>query len=356
VTDTAARLLDRVARYVDVPSLSGDEGALASLVEGELAQRADLELTRIGDNVVARTTGNAPSRVVVAGHLDTVPGAAGAIVAAGRVTGLGACDMKGSLAVMVELATTMPRRAHEVTWLFYACEEVARERSGLLEVLAARPDLLHADAAIVCEPTSAVVEAGCQGVVRARMVLRGVRAHTARPWRGRNAIQRLAAPLAAVAAYEPRRVELDGVTFAEQLQAVGVTGGVAGNVVPDEATLDLGLRVAPDRSTEEAAASLHELLDRFLEDGDELEILDTAEPAPPGLDHPVLAQLVALSGAPPRAKLGFTDVSTFAALGVPAANFGAGDPELAHHPGEFVDETDLVRCHDTLAALLGDAS
>jgi succinyl-diaminopimelate desuccinylase len=356
VTDTAARLLDRVARYVDVRSVSGEERALADLVATELERRIDLELTRIGDNVVARTTGRAPVRVVVAGHLDTVPGTEGAAVDGERATGLGACDMKGSLAVMVELATTLQDPAHEVTWLFYAREEVARERSGLLEVLAEQPSLLHGDAAIVCEPTSAVVEAGCQGVVRARLVLRGVRAHTARPWRGRNAIQRLAAPLAAVAAYEPRRVELDGVTFAEQLQAVGVSGGVAGNVVPDEATLDLGLRVAPDRTTDEAAASLHELLDGFLEDGDTLEVLDAAEPAPPRLDHPVLAELVAMSGAAPRAKLGFTDVSTFAALGVPAANFGAGDPELAHHPGEFVDREDLVRCHDTLAALLRGAS
>jgi succinyl-diaminopimelate desuccinylase len=345
-------LVDRTARYVGIPSVSGDERALADEVEGELREAAGLDVVRVGDNVVARTREGRPTRVVVAGHLDTVPGDQGVVVDGGRVTGLGACDMKGSLAVMAALAVAGLALAVDVSWVFYACEEVGRERSGLLEVLAARPELLEGDAAVVCEPTSARVEAGCQGVVRVRLTLRGERAHTARPWRGRNAIHRLHGPLADVAAYVPREVELDGVRFAEQLQAVAVSGGVAANVVPDRATLDVSLRVAPDRTAHEAAAELRDRLVSLVEPGDDVAVLDVADPAPPGLAHPVLARLVALTGAPPKAKLGWTDVATFSSRGTPAANFGAGDPELAHHAGEFVDESDLARCHEVLAALL----
>lgn len=345
-------LVDLAARYVGTPSVSGDERAIADDIERTLRATGDLEVTRIGDNLVARTTGSRPRRVVVAGHLDTVPGDQGVLVADGLVTGLGACDMKGSIAVMVALATSGLAFGSELTWIFYAREEIARVHSGLLEILAARPELLDGDVAIVCEPTSTLVEAGCQGVARLRLELRGERAHTARPWRGRNAIHRLAGPLAAVAAYVPRAVELDGVTYTEQLQAVGVDGGVSANVVPDLATLALSYRVAPDRTAARATAELTELLEPFVEDGDAIEVLDEVDPAPPHLDDPVLARLVELTGAPPRAKLGYTDVALFAARGVPAANFGAGDPELAHHRGEFVPVVELQRCFEVLATLL----
>jgi succinyl-diaminopimelate desuccinylase len=345
-------LVDLAARYVGTPSVSGDERAIADDIDATLREVRNLEVTRIGDNVVARTTGARPHRVLVAGHLDTVPGDQGVLVADGRVTGLGACDMKGSLAVMVALATSGLAFGSELTWVFYAREEIPRVHSGLLEIDAARPELLDGDVALLCEPTSTCVEAGCQGVVRLRLELRGERAHTARPWRGRNAIHRLAGPIAATAAYVPRVVDLDGVTFTEQLQAVDVTGGVSGNVVPDVATLTLSYRVAPDRLAADATAELSELLAPFVEDGDAIEVLDEVDPAPPHLGDPVLARLVELSGVPPRAKLGYTDVAHFAARGVPAANFGAGDPELAHHRGEFVPVVELQRCFDVLAALL----
>ncbi|HEV3213697.1 MAG TPA: succinyl-diaminopimelate desuccinylase [Acidimicrobiales bacterium] len=345
-------LVGLAARYVAIPSVSGEEAALADEIERALREVRDLEVVRLGDNVVARTTGDRTRRVLVAGHLDTVPGEQGVTVADDAVTGLGACDMKGSVAVMVALATSGLAFASELTWIFYAREEIARTDSGLLELAATKPSLLDGDVAIVCEPTGTVVEAGCQGVVRLRLVLRGERAHTARPWRGRNAIHRLAGPLAAVAAYTPRAVELDGVEYTEQLQAVDVTGGVSGNVVPDLATLTVNQRVAPDRSARDAVHELRGTFAPFLEEGDALEELDVVDPAPPRLDDPTLARLVELSGAPPRAKLGFTDVATFSARGLPAANFGAGDPELAHHRGEFVRGDDLARCHDVLAALL----
>jgi succinyl-diaminopimelate desuccinylase len=345
-------LVELAARYVGIPSVSGDERTIADEVERSLRAVVELEVVRIGDNVVARTTGSRSRRVVVAGHLDTVPGEQGVAVDGATITGLGACDMKGSVAVMVALATSGLAFGSELTWIFYAREEIPRVHSGLLEVDAAAPELLAGDVAVLCEPTSTHVEAGCQGVVRLRLELRGERAHTARPWRGRNAIHRLAGPIAAVAAYVPRAVEIDGVTYTEQLQAVEVTGGVSGNVVPDVATLTVSHRVAPDRSAADAVVELRKMLEPFVEDGDAIEVLDEVDPAPPHLDDPVLARLVELSGAPPRAKLGFTDVATFAARGVPAANFGAGDPELAHHRGEFVHADQLHRCFDILSALL----
>lgn len=348
-------LVDLAARYVGIPSVSREERALADEVERALRGARELEVTRVGDNVVARTTGQRPHRVVIAGHLDTVPGEQGVVVADGSITGLGACDMKGSIAVMVALATSGQAFGSELTWIFYAREEIPRVHSGLLELLAADPALLDGDVALLCEPTSTLVEAGCQGVVRLRLTLRGERAHTARPWRGRNAIHRLAGPIAAAAAYVPRVVELDGVTYTEQLQAVEVAGGVSGNVVPDEATLTLSQRVAPDRSAADAVAELEGMLAPFVEDGDAIEVLDEVDPAPPSLDDPVLARLVRLTGAPPKAKLGYTDVATFASRGVPAANFGAGDPELAHHRGEFVRTDELQRCYDVLSELLADA-
>jgi succinyl-diaminopimelate desuccinylase len=345
-------LLDRTARYVGIPSVSRNERAIADEVEGALRTIPSLEVIRIGDNVVARTDGGLSRRIAVAGHLDTVPGLQGVEVRGDAVHGLGACDMKGSVAVMVDLATSGEPFACELTWIFYAREEIGREDSGLLEVAGFDPSFLVADVALVCEPTSCVVEAGCQGSVQLRLILRGARAHTARPWRGRNAIHRLAGPLAAIANYAPRSVDLDGVTYVEQRQVVGVTGGVAGNVVPDEAILTINQRVAPDRTCESAVDELRTLLEGFLDEGDAFEVMDMAPPGPPHLTHPVLARLIELSGAPPRAKLGYTDVATFAERGVPAANFGAGDPELAHHAGEFVSNEDLVRCRRVLAELL----
>ena len=347
-------LLERTARYVSIPSVSRGEAAIADDVEAELRGVGSLEVARIGDNVVARTAGDAPRRVLVAGHLDTVPGSPGVTVGEGAVYGLGACDMKGTVAVMVDLAVAGTRFGAEMTWVFYAREEIGRVDSGLHEVARADRSLLDADVALLGEPTSCVVEAGCQGSLQVRVVLRGARAHTARPWRGRNAIHRLTGPLDAVAAYEPRSVPMGGVTYLEQRQVVSIGGGVAGNVVPDEATVVVNQRVAPDRGVDDAVAELRALFAPYLEDGDTFEVLDAAPGAPPNLEHPLLSRLAAASGVQPRAKLGYTDVATFAELGVPAANFGAGDPELAHHDGEFVTASDLERCREVLAQVLAE--
>jgi succinyl-diaminopimelate desuccinylase len=315
-----------------------------------------LDVARVGDNVVARTSLGRAQRLVLAGHLDTVPpGAnAGPVVEGDTVWGVGASDMKGGLAVMLDLATTVPTPTVDVTWCFYAREEISRSLSGLFELWEERPDLLAGDAAILGEPTGALVEAGCQGTMRVRITLEGVRAHTARPFTGRNAIHRLAPLLQRVADWPPREVVLDGCTYAEQLQVVAVEGGVAANVVPDHVEVSLNHRYAPDRRRAEAEAFLHQLLDPMLEldAGDTWEVLDAGDGAPPSLGHPLLKSLVEQSGAPPKAKVGWTDVASFWEHGVPAANFGPGDPLLAHHPDERVTRAELERTRGVLHALL----
>ena len=349
-------LLDLTAELVGVPSVSRHEGALADRVERSLRRYGWLSVDRVGDNVVARTSLGRPQRLIVAGHLDTVPpaGDTGPRVEADTLRGVGAADMKGGLAVMLDLAGAVPEPAVDVTWCFYAREEVDRAESGLAELWAARPDLLAADAAVLGEPTDALVEAGCQGTLRVVVELGGVRAHTARPFTGRNAIHRLAPVLERIASWEGRTVVLDGCRYAEQLQAVAVAGGVATNVVPDRATLTVNHRYAPDRDGRSARAFVGALLDGLLDEGlgDRLEVVDSADGAPPALDHPLLGRLLAATGEPPRAKVGWTDVASFWSHGVPAANFGPGDPLLAHHPDEHVTRTSLERARRTLAAVL----
>jgi succinyl-diaminopimelate desuccinylase len=352
----AGDLLGATAELMGIPSLSHGERALADLVEERLRACPWLETVRLGDNVVARTTGGRPQRLVLAGHLDTVPPNDNAAprLDGDTLWGVGASDMKGGLAVMLELATTTPAPSIDVTWCFYACEEVGRAESGLLQLWQQRPDLLAGDAAILGEPTGAFVEAGCQGTMQMMVSLRGVRAHTARPFTGRNAIHRLGALLQTVAGWESRTVVLDGCTYVEQLQAVAVHGGVAGNVVPDAASVTLNFRYAPDRHLAEAEAYVRQLLAGTFdeEDGDGWAVIDGADGAPPSLGHPLLAALVAKTGAAPRAKVGWTDVASFWEHGVPAANFGPGDPLLAHHPEEHVTRAQLQQARTVLAALM----
>jgi len=329
--------LENALALVSIDSVSRNESSLASLIEDQLRTNALLDVERVGDNVVARTTGHHATRLLVAGHVDTVPGdVRDAAIAGDVLRGVGACDMKGSLSVMLEIAKDPTPRSVEVSWVFYAREEIARTESGLLELAQLRPDLLEADVVILAEPTGGVVEAGCQGSLRVGVELNGKRAHTARPFTGRNALHRLGNLLYRVASYEPRTVSIDGVDFTEQLQAVSVGGGVAPNVVPDLANCTLNHRFAPDRTRDEAFSRLRDFLGDCLEDGDDLELIDWAPAAAPSLENDHLRSLVALSKRVPRGKMGWTDVATFAELGVPATNYGAGDPLLAHRSDEFV--------------------
>lgn len=349
-------LLAATADLVAIGSVSRREGPLADRVEAALQVCPWLAVDRVGDNVVARTRLGRAHRVAVAGHLDTVPPVPGTAprLEGDTLWGVGAADMKGGLAVMLDLARQLADPAVDITWCFYAREEIARAESGLEELWAASPELLAADVAVLGEPTDGLVEAGCQGTMRVVVHLAGQRAHTARPFTGRNAVHRLGPVLDRIAGWPGRRVVLDGCDYAEQLQAVAVEGGVAGNVVPDHAAVTLNYRYAPDRDGTAARLFLADLLDGLLEPdlGDRWEVVDEADGAPPALEHPLLAALVAGSGAAPKAKVGWTDVASFWAHGVPAANFGPGDPLLAHHPDERIERRSLEHAHQVLAALL----
>ncbi|MEO7571105.1 MAG: succinyl-diaminopimelate desuccinylase [Acidimicrobiales bacterium] len=347
-------LLAMTAELVAIPSVSHDEGALTDHLEAELRALPHLEVERVGANLVARTRLGRATRVLLAGHTDTVPanGNAAARIVGDVLWGLGSADMKGGLAVMVALAQQVPNPAVDVTFVFYAGEEVAAEHNGLAHLLRDRPDLLEGDVAILGEPTGGELEAGCQGTLRLQVVLRGQRAHSARPWMGRNAIHRLASVLQAVEGFEERQPVIQGCQYREALQAVLVQGGVAANVVPDEATVTLNHRFAPDRTATEAEAEVRALLAPALEDGDEVRLVDSAPAAAPGLDNPVLRALVEDHQLAVTAKLGWTDVARFAALGVPACNLGPGDATLAHTAEEHVDRASLERAYTVLRAVL----
>lgn len=348
-------LLARTAELVAIPSVSRDETALADRVEAELRSSPWLEVVRVGDNLVARSAGTG-RRVVLAGHLDTVPANGNSLprVAADTLWGLGSADMKGGLAVMLALAVETDPPPVPVTFAFYVAEEIAREHNGLLQIEAADPELLAGDVAILGEPTGAVVEAGCQGTLAVAVSVGGARAHTARPWRGVNALHRLGPVLERVAGWQERRPVIDGCEYREALQAVRAEAGVANNVVPDTATLTLNHRFAPDRDLGQALAALLGYLSPALDPaaGDSAALVAAAPGAPPGLGEPLLAALVAATGVAARAKLGWTDVAFFSERGIPAANFGPGDPELAHTAGEAVTRGELDSVHRVLCEVL----
>lgn len=354
-----ADLLMATSQLMTVRSESFEEAALADLVERELrgfaaAHGTGMSVERVGDNVVARTHLDRPHRLILAGHLDTVPanGNATPRIEGDVLWGLGSTDMKGGLAVMLDLARRIPEPAVDVTWVFYAREEVATVHSGLLELERTRPDLLEGDVALLGEPTDGALEAGCQGSLRVQVVLAGERAHTARAWLGHNAIHRTAELLGRLATWEARRPTIDGCTYHEALQAVAIEGGLAGNVVPDRATVTIAHRFAPDRSLDEAEAWLGQWLAPSLSAGDSVAVIDRARAAPPGLDHPLLAGPIERHGLETRAKLGWTDAAFFAERGIPAANFGPGEPALAHSAGERLARASIERVSAVLDDLL----
>ncbi|MFN0028619.1 MAG: succinyl-diaminopimelate desuccinylase [Acidimicrobiales bacterium] len=350
------RLIERTAELVNIPSVSFEEGAVVDHIEALLGSCDHLELVRVGDNVVARTRLGRRSRLVLGGHTDTVPanGNEQARPVGTVLWGLGTADMKGALAIMVELALTLRDPAMDVTYVFYAREEVASVHSGLEELFQTRPDLLVGDVAVLGEPTGGAVEAGCQGTLRAKVTLRGQRAHTARPWMGRNAIHRLGALLSALASFEPRRPMVGGLQFREAMQAVTVSGGGTGNVVPDEAWVLINHRFAPDREVHAALEEVQRVVGPHLVEGDVVELVEHAPAGVPAMDHPLLAALQARAGGEVQAKLGWTDVARFSARGTPAVNFGPGDATLAHHADERVETAALVHSFLVLHGLLSD--
>ena len=337
--DLTADPVELTAALVDVPSVSGGESALADAVQAALAAQAPhLQLLRSGNTVLARTDYGHPQRVLLAGHLDTVPiaGNLPSRRSGDLLYGCGTSDMKSGDAMILHLAATVPDAVYDLTVVLYDCEEVEAARNGLGRIEREYPDWLAAQLAILAEPTSGLVEAGCQGTLRVTLRTAGRRAHSARSWLGDNAIHAAGPVLARLAQYRPRDVDIDGCTYREGLQAVSISGGVAGNVVPDACEVQINFRFAPDRSLADAQQHVRDVLDGF-----DLEFTDGAAGALPGLGAPVTQEFLAAIGIEPVAKYGWTDVSRFAALGIPALNFGPGDPNQAHTRDEHV-RTDLI--------------
>jgi succinyl-diaminopimelate desuccinylase len=350
-------LLTLTEQLCAVPSVSGEERALADLVESMCRDNAPkLECTRVAHNIVVRSSFGHRERVVLGGHLDTVPPNGNAQPRRdGQVLhGLGTADMKGGLAVLLELAAAVSEHgaARDVTFVFYEGEEVADEHNGLRHLFAQRRDLVEGDLAILLEPTGGWVEAGCQGTIHVRATFHGTRAHSARPWMGSNAIHRMSPLLARLAGFDAPTVDVDGLAYREALQVVRIEGGIANNVVPDRAAVVVNRRYAPNRDLDTAVAEVVDLC----AGADEVEVLNASMAAAPHLSSPLVAEFVSGGGLSVRPKLGWTDVARFSNEGIPACNFGPGDPELAHTADERVDADDLRTCASVLAKFVGTPS
>ncbi|MFF0394558.1 succinyl-diaminopimelate desuccinylase [Streptomyces sp. NPDC005248] len=341
------------ARLVDFPSVSGDEKELADAIETALRALPHLAVDRYGNNVVARTQLGRAERVVLAGHIDTVPIADNVpsrLDENGVLWGCGTSDMKSGVAVQLRIAATVPEPNRDLTFVFYDNEEVAAHLNGLGHVADAHPDWLEGDFAVLLEPSDGQVEGGCQGTLRVFLRTEGERAHSARSWMGSNAIHAAAPILGRLAAYEPRRPVIEGLEYREGLNAVRIEAGVANNVIPDACTVVVNYRYAPDRSAEEALAHVHEV---FADCGVvEFTVDDQSGAAMPGLSHPAAEAFMAAVGGTAQPKFGWTDVSRFGALGVPAVNYGPGDALLAHKRNEHVAVDRITHCEERLRSWL----
>lgn len=342
----------------DLPSVSGEERALADAVEALLRTADHLRVDRDGDTVLARTALGRDRRVLVAGHLDTVPvrgnlptrlqQEGGAEVLWGR----GTVDMKGGVAMALHTAVTLTDPLVDVTWVFYDQEEVDADLNGLGRVARTHPDWLAADFAVLGEPTGGGIEGGCNGTLRAEVRSHGRTAHSARAWMGHNAIHGAAQILTRLDRYTPAEVEVDGLVYREGMNAVAITGGIATNMIPDECVVTVNYRFAPSRSVPEATEHVARLFEGF-----DVRLTDSAAGARPGLQDPLArefsAAVTAVTGGRPGPKYGWTDVARFAALGIPAVNFGPGDPSLAHAGDERVPTDQIHSCTTALRAWLG---
>ncbi|MGV0577133.1 succinyl-diaminopimelate desuccinylase [Mycolicibacterium elephantis] len=340
------------AALVDIPSESRNEQRIADEIETALReQTTGFEIIRSGNAVLARTHHGLPSRVLLAGHTDTVPiaGNLPSRLDGPYLHGCGTSDMKSGDAVFLHLAATVAEPRHDITLVMYDCEEIEASANGLGRIERELPDWLTADVAILGEPSGGYIEAGCQGTLRVVVTASGTRAHSARSWLGDNAIHKLGDVLARLQDYRPRSVDIDGCVYREGLSAVGIDGGIAGNVIPDAASVTINFRFAPDRTPEQALRHVNEVLDGL---DVRIELTDSAPGALPGLTKPAAAALVAAAGGQVRAKYGWTDVARFAALGIPAVNYGPGDPNLAHRADERVETAAITAATDTLRRYL----
>ena len=367
-------LMDQI---MNVFSVSDEEGPLTDAVEAFLKRQPHLTVRRHGDTLVASTAFGREHRVILAGHLDTVPvidnfppkwlepgdplireDVAAAHPGERVIWGRGATDMKGSDAVMLYLAATLTDPKVDLTFVFYDHEEVAAEKNGLRKVVEAHPDWISGDFAIIGEPTDCGIEGGCNGTMRFDVITHGIAAHSARAWMGKNAIHAAAEILNRLNAYENSAIEVDGLTYQEGLNATLISGGKGTNVIPDECRVHVNYRFAPDKSLAEAKALMigadagaelgngEHVATGGVFEGFGIEMKDESPSARPGLTSPLAQSLVELvrerTGREPLAKLGWTDVARFSMLGIPAVNLGAGSPLLAHKHDEQLPESDLL--------------
>jgi succinyl-diaminopimelate desuccinylase len=357
VLDLSATSIDLTRQLCDIESVSGDEATIADAILVSLAEAHHLEIIRDGDAIVARTNLGRDKRVVIAGHIDTVPinnnvpTRYETIDGVDYLWGRGTVDMKAGVAVQLKLAAELVEPSVDITWIWYDHEEVSESLNGLARLARTRPELLAGDFAILGEPTNSDIEGGCNGNLRVEVRTFGLRSHSARSWVGHNAVHDLAPILTTLANYTAREVEVDGLVYREGLNAVGISGGIAGNVIPDEAMVHINYRFAPSRSGAEAVAHINELFDGY-----EVTVVDLAEGARPGLDAPLAKVFLAAVGGEARPKYGWTDVARFSALGTPAVNYGPGDPLKAHADDERVALHQITSCEDGLRAWLTGAS
>ncbi len=351
--EISTNLTELTMAICNIESVSGNEARLADAVASALSAFAHLEIIRDGNAVVAKTNLGREQRVVIAGHLDTVPVANNLPATLHHfereqvIIGRGTVDMKGGIAVMLKLAAELSEPKYDITWVFYDNEEVASDLNGLGRIARNRPDLIQGDFAVLCEPTSALIEGGCNGTIRIEVKAKGVKAHSARPWMGKNAIHELTDALITLKNFEPETVNVDGLDYRESLNAVLASAGIATNVIPDTATLTVNYRFAPSRTAVEVEQKLRDLFAGY-----EVEVTDLALGARPGLDLGLAQEFAASVGFEPRPKYGWTDVARFSALGIPAVNFGPGDPSLAHADNENVPVGHLIDVHKALGEWL----
>ena len=351
--DLKSDVVDLTRVLCDIESVSGNEKAIADSIEEALKSYPHLSVIRDGDAIVARTNLGRDKRVVIAGHIDTVPVADNLpvkLVSLERshvLFGRGTVDMKAGVAVQLKLAAELTEPNVDVTWVFYDHEEVDSALNGLGRISRNQPELLEGSFAVLCEPSNARVEGGCNGTMRVEIKLSGVKAHSARAWMGENALHKAAGALAILADYVPLEVEVDGLIYKESLNAVLMSSGIAANVIPDLATITVNYRYAPSKSSAEAERFLRELLAGY-----ELSVTDFADGARPGLDLPEAEAFVLATGTEPFPKYGWTDVARFSALGIPAVNFGPGDPNKAHADDEAVEIDQIYACENALRSWL----
>jgi succinyl-diaminopimelate desuccinylase len=353
--DTSLGVIELTEAICNIESVSGNEKALADAIESALSAAGHLEVIRDGDAIVARTNLGRARRVVIAGHIDTVPLADNLPVSRRSIDGVdvlwgrGTVDMKAGVAVQLKLAVELASPNVDVTWVFYDHEEVEASLNGLGRISRNRPELLEASFAVLCEPSSSQVEGGCNGTMRVEVRTSGVKAHSARPWMGENAVHKAGQLLSKLASNQPDEVEVDGLVYRESLNAVLISGGIATNVIPDEAVVTVNYRFAPSKSEAEAFDYLKSFFDGF-----EVELKDSAAGARPGLDLPEAAAFVAATGSTAKPKYGWTDVARFSALGIPAVNFGPGDPNKAHADDENVPLEQITSAFEALRKWLTD--